>query len=87
MLTVQKMHDDLDYWIHLGIGDDIVKAPQARPEYQHLVRRAAEAEISKESTPDFVRYLLRNELKRPAVLRSTTYRLIWLRIKRTIFGK
>lgn len=80
MITVQKMFDDLDYWIMIGIGDDIVNIPAHRQEYQHLVARAKRFSTDKELIPKIVLNNLSNELKRPALFRPTFWRLIWLKV-------
>ena len=82
MLTVQSMHDDLDYWIHLGIGDDIIKLPEQRIEYQHLVKKFGT--MRDNEICDAVLFSLRQELLRPNFLRPTYYRLLWLRLTRRI---
>lgn len=83
MLTVKKMYDDLDYWIHIGIGDDIINLPNHRPEYQHLVKKFSFAEDSK-IIQAAVLESLKNELKRPWFLRPTFYKILKLKLMRKI---
>lgn len=80
MITVQKMFDDLDYWIMIGIGDDIVKLAEHRPEYQHLVKKFKETYSDADTIANLVLEELRNELRKPLILRPTFWRLIWLKI-------
>lgn len=39
ILSVEKLRDDLELWIQLGIADDVVRFPDLRPEYQELVAK------------------------------------------------
>ena len=85
MLTVKKLYDDLDYWIHIGIGDDIVNLPDHRPEYQHLVKQNLKKynhELERELIPGLVLIDLNFELKKPWFMRPTFWVLLWLQIKR-----
>lgn len=82
MLTVKKLYDDLDCWIHIGIADDIVKLPEHRPEYQHLVRKAVRLTTDEENIPVIVLYKLSHELKKPWFMRPTFWVLLKLSIKR-----
>lgn len=81
-LSVKKLHDDLDYWIHIGIGDDIVKLPAQRIEYQALVK-----DCIKTDPQEVARSVLKDlalELRQPWFLRPTFWRLLWLKITRQI---
>lgn len=80
MITVQKMRDDLDYWIHIGIGDDIIFAPKARAEYQHLVKPLREQKIAEEAIPAIVLEALDREMKLPWYRRPTFWRIIRITI-------
>lgn len=82
-LSVKKLHDDLDYWIHIGIGDDIVKLPAQRIEYQALVK---DRRFLNEPS-EVARLVLKDlalELRQPWFLRPTFWRLLWLKITRQI---
>lgn len=83
-MTVKKMYEDLDYWIHIGIGDDIIHSPEHRPEYQHLVAKAKSKITDIEQVPLLVLMLLRVELKKPFFLQPTFWRLVWLKLTRKI---
>ena len=99
-LTVKKLHDDLDYWVHIGTGDDIVRAPDNRKEYGHLVAHVKELYKDVESFVDAkgkeitredfiakkVLAMLKDELKNPWFVRPTFYRLLWLYIKGLFSG-
>jgi hypothetical protein len=73
------MHDDLEYWIHIGIGDDIIKMPEQRPEYQHLIVRNCNIHDDLNVSRALSRLSL--ELKRPVFLQPTFYRILWLTIR------
>lgn len=81
-MTVQKIYDDLDYWIMIGIGDDIVNIPDHRPEYQHLVARAKLISDDPQNIPILVLRLLKKELEKPVILRPTFWRLAWISAKK-----
>lgn len=85
MLSVQKMHDDLDYWIHIGLGDDIVSIPDHRPEYQHLVKRHKAAELSE--IPKLVLADLKLQLTKPWYQQRTFWVLLMRRAKARITRK
>lgn len=85
MMTVQKIYDDLDYWIMIGIGDDIVNIPEHRPEYQHLVARAKLISDDPQNIPILVLWMLGKELEKPVLLRPTTWRLAWISAKKAFF--
>lgn len=77
-LTVKKLHDDLDYWIHIGIGDDIVMIPDHRKEYQHLVKQWKSINLEPKEIAKLVLIQLDLELKKPWFLRPTFWRILWL---------
>jgi len=80
-LTVQKMHDDLDYWIHIGIADDIVNLPAHRPEYQHLVKKLMPYKALAEEIPKLVLKELKYELCSHWIFRPTFYVILWFKLK------
>lgn len=86
MLTVQKMYDDLDYWIHIGIGDDIITLPDQRKEYQHLVRKFHFSEDHK-IVQAAVLESLRQQLQKPWYMRTTFWVLLMLWAKSKVVGK
>lgn len=87
MLTVKKLHDDLDYWIHIGIGDDIVNLPEHRPEYQHLVKQGPPEGIRKDDiyygqiVAELVLEKLKAELSKPWFLQPTFWHLLPINLK------
>jgi len=83
-LSVKRLYDELDYWIHIGIGDDIYKIPHHRPEYQHLVKKWSLKAPENAKIPSLVLSDLQKELKLPFFLRPTFYRLLWLSLSRKI---
>ena len=80
-LSVKKLYDDLDFWIMIGIGDDIILARDQRQEYALLVKRA-EKYVESEMVPKYVKTALHIELKKPWYKQPTFYWLLWLAIKR-----
>lgn len=81
MFSVQKLHDDLDYWNHIEIGSDIVLSRENRPEYQHLVSKALLAKVPSGEIHKFVLWQLKVELLRKPWMRPSFYSLLWLWIK------
>lgn len=82
MSIVKKIRDELDYWIHIGIADDIVNCRQHRPEYAHLVKRYI-GRAEPEDIPGLVLEDLDEELKKPTLLQPTFYYLIYLKALKT----
>lgn len=78
--SVKKLRDDLDYWIYIGIGDDIIELKSQRLEYKHLVERY-------QHRPDCVPqvlWALEHELSLPWFKRPTFWHLVKLNLKRTL---
>jgi hypothetical protein len=69
------LYDDLDYWIFIGIGDDIVTLKDQRPEYLPLVEKF-------KGNPDVVLIALKQELAQSWYSRPTFWHLVKLNIKR-----
>jgi len=74
--SVQKLYDDLDYWIFIGIGQDIVDLKAQRPEYAGLV----ELYKNEENIPVAVLFHIRAELEKPWFIRPLFWRLIGVRL-------
>lgn len=71
MLSVKKLHDDLDYWIHLGLGNDIINSPEQRQEYRHLVRDAVRLWQADEENLDKSLYIDTTELKNQFIVQHS----------------
>ncbi len=93
MLTVKKLHDDLETWIRIGIGDDIVNMPEQRKEYQHLVKECSEVKLGTSSgliplpvdrVPSRALRMLENELAKPWYLQRTFWVLLKMKLTRAI---
>lgn len=82
MNLVKKIRDELDYWIHIGIADDIVNCRQHRPEYSHIVKKYI-GRAEPEDIPGLVLKDLDEELKKPTLLQPTFYYLIYLKALKT----
>jgi len=78
---LKKLYDDLDYWIYIGIGDDIVKARDQRPEYKSLVLIAENRGIDKDKIPRVVKYLLHIEKGKVLLLSKYAWLLLTLKVK------
>lgn len=71
-LSVEKLRDDLELWIQLGIDDDIVRLPDLRPEYQHL--------LAKHKNTESVLTALNIECRLPWYRRETFWHLLWMKV-------
>lgn len=78
---LKKLYDDLDYWIYIGIGDDIVKARDQRPEYKSLVLIAENRGIDKDKIPRVVKYLLMKQLNKPMLILYVQRIALWIKTK------
>lgn len=78
---LKKLYDDLDYWIYIGIGDDIVKARDQRPEYKSLVLIAENRGIHKDKIPRVVKYLLLQQINKPVLVLYAQRIVSWIKIK------
>lgn len=76
--SVQKLYDNLDYWIFIGIGQDIVDFKSQRPEYAPLV----DLYQKEENIPMSVLFHLRDELNYPWYLRPSFWRLVKINLRR-----
>lgn len=80
-LTIQKMRDDLDYWIHIDLAEDIINAPEHREEYQHLVKMFSKRTDEKRLIIALVMGELDRQLQLPSLLRPTFWILKYLTVK------
>lgn len=76
IFSVKKLRDDLEYWIFIGIGEDIIDFKDQRPEYRHLVDKWDE--------PKHVLVALNEELKLPWYKRPTFWHLMKINMKRIL---
>lgn len=84
MISVRKLRDDLDYWNHIGLGDDIVKCPGQRKEYQHHVETLKVRGMSDERIPKAVVKVLDLELRKFVLFRPTFWRILLIGVKRIV---
>lgn len=71
----------------IGIADDIVRAPESRPEYAHLVRKYADVVNTPKNIELKIQWVLLDlkvELERPFYLRPTFWVLLKLQLKKWI---
>lgn len=59
---LKKLYDDLDTWIQIGIGDDIVRLQERRLEYKSYVDEAKQSLIPTEEIPQWVLTQIKREL-------------------------
>jgi len=86
MTSIWKLIYDLEYWIQIGTGDDIVKCPGNRAEYQHAVKFLKARNTPPERIPNDVVVFLKRDARLPWIKRKTTWHLLILLINRTIKG-
>lgn len=86
MNAVKRLIDELSYWIHIGIADDITQAKEHRPEYQHLVKEVKNRGAPDHRVPRMVLYLLKKESERSFLTQVTFWRCLYLKIRRKIAG-
>lgn len=84
MISIWKLIYDLEYWIHIGTGDDIVNCPGNRREFQHLVNEQKELETPTEKIPGKVLIALHKEASLPFWKRRTFWVLVRLWIKKIV---
>lgn len=83
--SIKKLRDDLEYWIFIHIGNDIVELKSQRLEYKHLVEEAQKNQIF--DIPNFVLESLDRELLLPWFKRRTFWHLVKLNIRRLFSWK
>lgn len=84
MISIWKLIYELEYWIMIGTGNDIVDSPDNRPEYQHLVSEFKAQKVAPEKIPGKVLIALKKEAEIPFYFRPTFWRLVKLSIKKRI---
>lgn len=82
MTSIWKMIYDLEHWIEIGIGDDIIRARTSRPEYQVLVQNLLDQQVPPEKIPGKVLVSLKEEADLPFYKRPTFWLIVRLTIKR-----
>jgi hypothetical protein len=82
MISIWKMIYDLEYWLHIGTGNDIVRSPDNRKEYQHLVEHYRKLKVEDEKIPAKVIVHLKKEAEIVWFKRRTFWRNLWLWVKR-----
>lgn len=84
MTSIWKLIYELEYWLHIGTGADIVDCPDNRPEYQHLVSKLKAKHVPKEKIPTEVLLEMKKEAELPFYRRPTFWHLLKLQFKRTL---
>lgn len=82
MISIWKMIYDLEYWIHIQTGDDIVRCPDNRGEYQHLVQKFRAQKMEDEKIPANVLVALKAEAELPFWKRPTFWHVVKLALKK-----
>lgn len=75
-MSIWKLIYDLEYWLHIGTGDDIVRSPDNRPEFQHLVKHYRALHVEDEKIPAKVLVHLKKEAQLPFYRSETFWRLV-----------
>lgn len=65
-MNENKLFSDLDQWLHIGIGDDILNT-SARPEFQKYVKQARKLKIKDELVASFVLGLLHERTRKKSI--------------------
>lgn len=82
MISIWRLIYELEYWIHIGIADDVIRAPEARREYSHLVKEFKEQQIPDESIPGKIVVRLKQEAELPFYKQPTFWHLVRLQIRK-----
>ena len=76
-----KMHNNLDEWIWMGIGDDIVKCREHRPEYEYYVKMIESDVHRKNNIPRNTVSQMREDLSKSVLTCGIYTYLLRLEIK------
>ena len=85
--SITKLKDNLEEWIRIGIGDDIVDMPKQREEYQPFVIKVKYCTYNdniptNETVPTGVLFLLNHELSLPWYRRKLYLQLAKLTVNK-----
>lgn len=80
MITVKKLHDDLDYWAMNNMASDIYEYRSMRPEYLPLVQKAESFGFTDELIVKFVLLRLKDEMAKPWYSKDVFFRLYLIKI-------
>lgn len=80
MLSIWKHIYWLEYWIQIGIGDDVVTCKDARLEYKPIVEKLLKTNIPPEKIPGKVLNILKAQAEIPFYKRPYFYYLLKLQI-------
>ena len=75
---------DLEFWIMIGTGNDIVICKSQRPEYSHIVDELLSQKVDPDFIPSRVVARLKEETKLPFYKSRTFWRLILLNLKKFV---
>lgn len=81
-MNAQRLFDELYYWNHLGIGDDIVNFRAHRKQYGHYVDFLISLKVKKEEIPAKVEMLLMLEAQKPILFQRTFWRCLRLKVNK-----
>jgi len=84
MRTVDQMIIDLDYWIFIGIGDDIYRCEGHRPEYRRIVNQLKRCGIKDANLPELTLIELKRQAKQCILLQPTFWFLLFLETKKLL---
>ncbi len=81
-LSVKKLIEDLEYWIFIGIGNDLLELKSQREEYSIYIEEAIKLRIPEQDIPKYVLIRLKDELYEPFFMRPTFWLLVKLLFKK-----
>lgn len=76
-LSIWKLIYDLEYWIYIGTGYDVVQCKDNRPEYKLLVERLVNQKVELDQVPGKVLI----ELKKQANIAFYKRPMFWYLVK------
>lgn len=82
MISIWRLIYELEYWIQIGIADDVVRVPESRQEYAHLVKEFKAQHIPDEFIPGRIVVRLKQEAKLPFYKQPTFWHLVKLSIRK-----
>lgn len=82
MISIWRLIYELEYWIQIGIADDVVRSPESRREYEHLVKEFKSLQVPDEYIPGRIVVRLKEESKLPFYKQPTFWHLVRLQFKK-----
>lgn len=80
MISIWKLIYELEYWIMIGTGEDIVNCPDNRKEYAHYVAEFRSQKVQPDKIPGKTLIALKKEADLPFYRRRTFWHLVKLKL-------